>query len=78
MIIPLLTGITFAVMRHNNLVQLGSPGKIVEIDESQEENISASCARVMGEYEAATEKVLWLDAAMLLPISRQWFHNNMV
>ena len=48
MIIPLLTGITFAVMRHNNPVQLGSPCGIVEIGESLEENISANCARAMG------------------------------
>ena len=62
-------------MCHNNLVQLynGSPGRIMEIDESLEENISSNCARAMGEYEAATKEVLYLDAATLLPITRQWF-----
>ena len=80
MMIPLLTGITFAVMRHNNPVQLGSPGRIVKIDESLEENISLNCARAMGEYEAATKEIQQLDAAMLLPVTRQWFsrNNNMV
>ena len=48
MIIPLLTGMTFAVMRHNNPVQLGGPCRIVEIDGSLEENINASSARAMG------------------------------
>ena len=70
MILPLLTGIIFAVMPHNNPVQLG---RIVEIDESLENNISANCARAMGEYEAATKEVPRLDAATLLPITRQWF-----
>ena len=34
MIIPLLSGITFAVMRHNNPVQLGRPYRIVDIEEN--------------------------------------------
>ena len=70
----MLTGITYAVMRHNNPIQLGSPGRIAEIDESLGENISLNCATSMGEYEAATKEVLLLDAAMLLPITKQWFH----
>ena len=47
-IIPLLSGITFAVMQHNNPVPLGSPCRILEIDELLEENISSNCARAMG------------------------------
>ena len=63
MIIPLLTGITFAVMLHNNPVQVGRPCRIVDIEESLEDNISANCARAMDEYEAATKEVTRLDAA---------------
>ena len=29
---------------------------------------------VFGKYEAATKEVPWLDAAMILSITRQWFH----
>ena len=66
MIIPLLlTGITFAVMRHNNPVQLGSPCRIVEIEESPEETYVQIVPEqwVFGEYEAATKEVMRLDAA---------------
>ena len=51
MIIPLLTGITLAVMQHNKTVQLGSPCRIVPEQ------------WVFGEYEAATKEVMRLDAA---------------
>ena len=76
MIIPLLTGITFAVMRHTNPVQVDSPCRIVEIYESIEENITRIVPEkwVFGEYDVAAKEVLRLDAAALLPIARQWFH----
>ena len=45
----------------------------MELDESLEENISANCARAMGEYEAATKEMSRHDVATLLPITRQWF-----
>ena len=66
--ILLLNGITLAMMRHNNPVQLGSPCRIVENDEWLKENISTNCARALG-MKLLRRKSL----SLMLPITRQWF-----
>ena len=85
MITPLLTGISFAVMWqdvvHNNPVQLGGPGSIVEIHESLFAGRKYNRGRIVpeqwvfGGYEADTKEEFLVtvsrrDAAM--PIIREW------
>ena len=68
---------------HNNPVQLGGPGRIVEIDESLFARRKYNRSRIVpeqwvfGGYEAATKEGFLVpmarrDAATLLPIIRQW------
>ena len=69
MIIPLLTGITFAVMRHNDLGQRTC--RIVEIGESLEENKRELCQS--NGYLVSMKLLQRKWCGLMLPITRQWF-----